>query len=81
MQKIPSPSNVFPNSEWPTTLSIHTSKLDRHFLYSKKRTPGLTLNAPRNYALYTRDNDEKDGQPLNHAHSIIKHGLHKTYGN
>jgi hypothetical protein len=39
-------------------LPIHTSKIDRHFLYSKKRTPGL------NYALYACDNDEKDGRPL-----------------
>jgi hypothetical protein len=40
-------------------LPIHTSKIDRPFLYSKKRTLGL------NYALYARDNDEKDGRPLN----------------
>jgi hypothetical protein len=39
-------------------LPIHTSKIDRNFLYSKKRIPGLN---PQNYALYARDNDEKDG--------------------
>jgi hypothetical protein len=52
-------------------LPIHTSKIDRHFLYSKKRTPGLSP-FPLSYALYVRDNDEKDGRHLNvsvQAHS------------
>jgi hypothetical protein len=40
------------------TMHFHTSKIYRHFLYSKKRTPGL------NYALYARDNDEKGRRPL-----------------
>jgi hypothetical protein len=44
-------------------LPIHTSKIDWHFLYSKKRTPGLSPS-PRNYALYARDYDENDGRPL-----------------
>jgi hypothetical protein len=37
-------------------------KIDCHFLYSKNSTP---------YALYGRDNDEKDGRPLKSNHDII----------
>jgi hypothetical protein len=29
------------------------------------------LNPPRNYALYARDNDEKDGRPLSSFHSVL----------
>jgi hypothetical protein len=44
-------------------MPIQTSKIDRNFLYSKKRTPDLNPS-PRNYALNDCDNenDEKDAK-------------------
>jgi hypothetical protein len=44
-------------------LPIHTSKIDRHFLYSKKRTPGLNPETTL-CTLDDDDDDEKDGRFL-----------------
>jgi hypothetical protein len=54
---------VWPCVHFCMELPIHTSKIDRHFFYFKKHTLSLNL-LPRNYALYARNNDEKDGWPL-----------------
>jgi hypothetical protein len=67
---------------WRTTthfcveLPIHTSEIYRNFLYSKKRTPGLNP-----HALYARDNDEKDGQPLKDIHVPVIYKWCRKFSN
>jgi hypothetical protein len=53
----------------PVELPIHTSKIDRHFLYSKRRTPGLTPSPETTLCTLLPDNDEKDGRPLKYMYT------------